>query len=75
VIGSLAYVADSLSGVQIVNVSNPADPRLHARYNTPGSARSIEFAGNLLYVGDDNGGLQILRTSVARQWYMPLTAR
>lgn len=49
VVGSVAYLA-STSGVQIIDVSNPRDPRLLAAI-TDVSAISLQVAGDRLYVG------------------------
>ncbi|MFZ2616500.1 MAG: hypothetical protein WA077_10955, partial [Anaerolineae bacterium] len=61
VVGSLAYVADSGSGLQIIDVSNPANPTLRGAYDTPGDAQGVSVVGSLVYVADDYGGLLILR--------------
>jgi hypothetical protein len=34
----------SASGVQIIDVSDPINPRLRARFNTPGSANRLVVA-------------------------------
>ncbi len=61
--GSYAYVADGYSGLQIVNVSNPASPTLAGSYNTPGYARRVFVSGGYAYVADGVSGLQIINVS------------
>src|SRR5258705_268133 len=53
-------IADGTSGLQIVNVSNPASPVLVGTYNTPGYAWSVVVSGTELLVGDQSAGLQVL---------------
>ncbi|MDB9449258.1 hypothetical protein [Dolichospermum circinale] len=47
VVGNLAYVADFDSGLQILDISNPAAPTLKGSYNTPGNARGIQVVAIL----------------------------
>ena len=58
--GSLAYVADG-SSLQIIDVSNPANPTLRGAYDTPGFAFGVSVVGRLIYVADWGDGLLILR--------------
>ncbi|HHT9126406.1 MAG TPA: PDZ domain-containing protein, partial [Candidatus Brocadiia bacterium] len=58
-----AYVADGLSGLQIINVSNPAKPTLLGSYDTPGSALGVYVSGTTAYVADGLSGLQIINVS------------
>jgi hypothetical protein len=63
VVGDLAYVADGLGGLRILDVSNPAIPvELGALY-TPGEALDVAVVGDLAYVADGLGGLRILDVS------------
>jgi hypothetical protein len=62
-VGNLAYVADDLSGLQIIDVSNPAVPTLTGAYNTPGNAFDVHVVGNFAYVADSISGLQIIDIS------------
>jgi hypothetical protein len=61
--GKYAYVADSLSGLQIIDVSNPNSPTLTGTYNTSGSAYGIYVSGKYAYVADGSSGLQIIDVS------------
>ena len=63
VVGTTAYVADGISGVQIIDASDPANPVLLGSYDTPGTARGVEIVGTIAYVADDSFGLQIIDAS------------
>ncbi|MGB3220183.1 MAG: PA14 domain-containing protein, partial [Anaerolineae bacterium] len=69
VAGSLAYVTDWDSGLQIIDVSNPTNPVRRGGYDTPGWANGVAVAGSLAYVADFYGGLMILQTrSLTDAW-------
>ena len=61
--GPYAYVADSSSGLQIIDVSNATNPTFAGSYNTPGDARGVAVSGNYAYVADHLSGLQIIDVS------------
>ena len=50
------------AGLDIIDISNPADPTLLSTLDTPGSARAIKLSsdGYTAYVSDDTFGLQIV---------------
>ncbi len=55
--GNYAYVADGLAGLQVIDVSNPANPQRVGGYDTSGYAHGVAVSGNYAYVADDYGGL------------------
>ena len=59
--GNYAYVADLEGGVQIVDISNPAQPLIRGYYSTPNVAwtEGIAILGGRAYVADAFAGLQI----------------
>ncbi|MFM6000454.1 MAG: DUF4347 domain-containing protein, partial [Dolichospermum sp.] len=63
VVGNYAYVADHDSGLQIIDISNPATPTLKGNYDTPNYARGVQVVGNYAYVADSGSGLQIIDIS------------
>ncbi|HLG18572.1 MAG TPA: hypothetical protein VI895_02005 [Bdellovibrionota bacterium] len=63
VVGSTAYVADGLSGLQIVDVTNPSNPVFIGSHDTPGWAYDVFVSGTVAYVADGSSGLQILDVS------------
>ncbi|WP_304412242.1 ELWxxDGT repeat protein, partial [Microcystis sp. T1-4] len=58
------YVADDISGLQIIDISNPTTPTLKGNYdNDTGVARGVQIVGNYAYLADDGSGLQIIDIS------------
>ncbi len=60
VAGNYAYVADHVSGLQVINITDPTAPSIAGTCNTPDSARGVFVAGNYAYVADWGSGLQVL---------------
>jgi hypothetical protein len=60
IVGNYAYVADGLSGLQIIDITNPSNPILKGNYDTSGYAYRVQIVGNYAYVADDSSGLQII---------------
>ena len=58
--GNYAYVADLTAGLQVIDVSNPANPQRVGGYDTSGSALGVAVSGNYAYVADGPWGLLIL---------------
>ncbi|MFM6097474.1 MAG: DUF4347 domain-containing protein [Dolichospermum sp.] len=63
VVGNYAYVADGDSGLQIIDISNPAAPTLKGNYDTSGNVWGVQVVGNYAYVADWTSGLQIIDIS------------
>ncbi|MFM6592105.1 MAG: DUF4347 domain-containing protein, partial [Dolichospermum sp.] len=63
VVGNYAYVADHVSGLQIIDISNPTTPTLKGNYDTSGYAWGVQVVGNYAYVADQHSGLQIIDIS------------
>jgi hypothetical protein len=62
-VGNYAYVADYESGLQIINISNPAAPTLAGSYDTNNWAYGVQVVENYAYVADYYSGLQIINIS------------
>jgi|GEM_PF-7056015 len=60
VVGSLAYIASGPAGLLIVDVADPASPRLLGSWNSPGLALGVDVVDGFAYLADQNSGLQIL---------------
>ena len=60
VAGDLAFIADFNSGLQIMDISNPAAPLLIGNFITPGQAWDVAVAGDLAFVADGPAGLTIV---------------
>jgi hypothetical protein len=62
--GDYAYVAAYVSGLRVVDVSDPTSPTLVGSYNTTGLSRGVAVSGNYAYVADDGaGGVQVIDIS------------
>ncbi len=61
--GKYAYVADDLSGLQVIDISTPSSPTLVGTYNTSGNAYGVYVSGKYAYVADDGSGLQVIDIS------------
>ena len=67
---NLAFVADGVAGLQVVDLTDPSDPRVVGSYATPRPARFVSAGDSFVYVvvgdaereGDDRDVL-ILRQS------------
>ncbi|MEB3189407.1 MAG: Calx-beta domain-containing protein, partial [Snowella sp.] len=69
IVGNLAYITGDYdnnsndtygsSGVQIIDITNPAAPTFKAFYGTPGAALGVEVAGNNVYVASGTDGISI----------------
>ena len=71
--GNLLFVADDVSGVQILDVSDPTLPDEIGYYVTPYATVGVSVAEDLAFVIDEGGGLFIL--SLAKAVYLPAMMR
>ncbi len=75
--GGFAYVADGLSGLQVVNIAIPGTPTIVGDYNTPDNAMNIDVEGGYAYIADRDAGLQIIdvtdpeNPTLAGSYYTP----
>ncbi len=58
--GNYAYIAAGSAGLQIVDVSNRAAPRIAAALSLPGNANELRLVGNLAYMAVGSAGLEIV---------------
>jgi hypothetical protein len=61
--GTLAYVADGMTGLRVVDISEPTDPVEVGVYDTPGYAEGVVVSGTHAYVADGHYGLRIVDVS------------
>ena len=61
--GNLAYIANDLFGIQIIDITDPYGPFTVGSYDTPGFTRSVFVRGGYAYVADGDMGLTILDVS------------
>jgi hypothetical protein len=59
-VGSYAYVADEFFGLQVIDVTNPANPVIVGVADTPGNANGIAVAGSYAYLTVGSAGLQVI---------------
>ena len=60
VVGQHAYVAGGSSGLYVVDISRPANPKRVASVDTPGEAKGVFAISGFAYVADGSAGLQIV---------------
>jgi hypothetical protein len=58
-----AYVAAGASGLQVIDVSDPAAPRIAGSLALPGIALEIALAGPVAYIAAKDGGLHLVDVS------------
>ena len=61
--GRYAYVADSDSGLRVIDVSNPANPREVGSFDTPGTAEGVAILNGCAFVADGGFGLRVIDIS------------
>ncbi len=57
--GSLAVVSAGTTGVGLLDIRDIGNPQLLSVINTPGEARVCALLGDVLYIADGSGGLQV----------------
>src|SRR3989339_532970 len=63
--GTHAYVVHNISqpnrsGLQVIDITDPADPTIVGSVDTPGNAQGVAVSDTLAYVADRNSGLQVI---------------
>ncbi len=58
---NLAFVADYMNGLKVLDFSNPSQPNLIGIYNETGIAYGLHISDNLIYFADAANGLIILK--------------
>lgn len=62
--GNYVYLAEGGAGLEVIDVSDPANPRRVGRYDdTRGYARDVTVSGNYAYVAYDYAGLEVIDVS------------
>ena len=61
--GNYAYLAEDSSGLEVLDISNPAAPTKVGSYATSGLLHSVEVSGNYAYLAEDSSGLEVLDIS------------
>jgi hypothetical protein len=58
--GTLVYVADLRSGLQVIDISNPQNPQIVGSVDTPGIASDLTVSDTFAWVADWSSGLQVI---------------
>ena len=61
--GDFAYVAAGATGLQIVDLSDPASPFIAASLDTTGNANDVRVEAGLVYLADGSEGLRVVRVT------------
>jgi len=61
--GNYAYCAAKTAGIDIIDISDPSNPKKISNFDTPGNAYGLFISGEYAYVADYYGGLQIIDIS------------
>jgi hypothetical protein len=64
VVGNLAYLSPSSGGLQILDISDPAQPSLFLKYRATEWYDELEVVDDTVYVSDDEVGLQVIGISL-----------
>jgi hypothetical protein len=57
--GDFAYISGDEWGLQVVDIRDPASPRVVGAVETPGYCVGSDLAGGYVYIADQGGGLMI----------------
>jgi len=63
ILNDIAYLAKSINGMHIVNVSDPENPELLGHFETSGSIRDVSVSGDFAYLAAYDEGLQVVDIS------------
>jgi hypothetical protein len=63
IVGNAAYLPRGSSGIAAYDVSNAANPVFLGATDTPGNSIQLQIIGDLAYVADSIGGMQIIDVS------------
>ena len=58
-----AFVVARDSGLWIIDATNPAAPRIRSRFDTTDFATGVDVAGNVVFVGERNFGVEFVDVS------------
>ena len=64
--GDYAHVVSEGAGLQVIDLTVPAAPRLVGEVDTPGAGYSVAVSGNCAFVADGSSGLQALNFQQCR---------
>jgi hypothetical protein len=56
---NLGYVADGLTGISVINISNPSQPYYIRTKNTDSDVRKLDYSPNFLFSAENNFGAEV----------------
>jgi hypothetical protein len=71
--GNTEIFIEQSTGLEFVDISNPANPVYLSVFQTPGSCYNISVGGNLAYVADGSVGISVINISNPSQPYFVST--
>ncbi len=63
----IAYIANGRSGLLIVDVRDPAEPRILSSIDVPGTCKAIKIAENKAFISSHHGGINIVNIADPEQ--------
>ncbi|MCX7834019.1 MAG: hypothetical protein N2490_07405 [Ignavibacteria bacterium] len=67
--GNIAYFIERITGIEIVDVSNPNTPVFLTTFKSPGNCYDIKVAGDLAYIADGTSGVTVISVANPAQPY------
>jgi hypothetical protein len=67
--GNTAFLLENVTGLELVNISNPENPVSYSTFHSPGNCYNVKVADNLVYVADGNAGISVLNVTNPSQPY------
>jgi hypothetical protein len=64
-----AYFVENTTGIEFVNINDPANPVRYSTFHSPGNCYSIKVSDYLVYVADGNAGISIINAANPSQPY------
>jgi hypothetical protein len=58
--GNYAYLSTRQSGLSVIDISDPENPREVSFYDSPGDTRSTTIVGNYAYLADGAAGIRVV---------------
>ena len=67
--GNTAFFVENITGIEIVNITNPEIPVQYSVFHSPGNCYDVKIAEHLAYVADGNTGISVISVSNPSQPY------
>lgn len=67
--GNTAFFVENITGLELVNVTNPEIPVQYSTFHSPGNCYDVKIAEHIAYVADGNTGISVISVSNPSQPY------